>query len=98
MYAAGVNPNSGFNEWQATTTETTDHRTPYAALQKAVENNTVTLLTNSNTALTPTRDELLLEQSTLVYETDSKYAGNLHIHIAVSTTNWRDGSNFFYLR
>lgn len=79
--AAGVNPNSGFNEWQATTTttETTDYRTPYAALQKAVENNTVTLLTRSRAAdggLTPTRDELLFEQSTLAYENGSAYAGS----------------------
>ena len=75
--AAGVNPNSGFNEWQATTTttttETTDYRTPYAALQKAVENNTVTLLTKSNAALAPTRDELLFEKSSLAYEQGSKY-------------------------
>lgn len=74
--AAGVNPNSGFNEWQATTTttETTDYRTPYAALQKAVEGNTVTLLTKSNAALTPVSNELLFEQSTLAYESGSTYA------------------------
>ena len=78
--AAGVNPNSGFNEWQATTTttttEATNYRTPYAALQKAVENNTVTLLTESRkaTGLTPTRDELLFEKSTLAYEQGSTYA------------------------
>lgn len=79
--AAGVNPNSEFNEWQATTTTTTtatNYRTPYAALQKAVENNTITLLTESrkDTGLTPTRDELLFEQSTLAYETGSKYDGS----------------------
>ena len=81
--AAGVNPNSEFNEWQATTTttttETTDYRTPYAALQKAVEGNTVTLLTKSREAkggLTPTRDELLFEKSTLAYEQDSQYYGS----------------------
>lgn len=77
--AVGVNPNSGFNEWQATTTTTTvttDYRTPYAALQKAVETNTVTLLTESrkDTGLTPTRDELLFEKATLAYETGSPYA------------------------
>ena len=78
--AAGVNPNSGFNEWQATTTTTTEatnHRTPYAALQKAVENNTVTLLLNSRGgAVSATRDELLFEQSTLAYEAGSKYDGS----------------------
>lgn len=80
--AAGVNPNSGFNEWQATTTtttETTDYRTPYAALQKAVETNTVTLLTQSRAAdggLTPTRDELLFHEATLAYEAGSTYAGS----------------------
>lgn len=81
--AAGVNPNSGFNEWQATTTttttttETTDYRTPYAALQKAVENNTVTLLLNSRGgAVNPTRDELLFEKSTLAYEAGSTYDGS----------------------
>ena len=74
--AAGVNPNSEFNEWQATTTTTTatNYRTPYAALQKAVENNTVTLLLNSRGgAVNPTRDELLFEKSTLAYEAGSKY-------------------------
>lgn len=76
--AAGVNPNSEFNEWQATTTttttEATNYRTPYAALQKAVENNTVTLLLNSRGgAVNPTRDELLFEKSTLAYEAGSKY-------------------------
>lgn len=75
--AAGYNPNAEIT-YQATTTTTTtkvgDYRTPYAALQKAVENNTVTLLTHSNAALTPTRDELLFEQSTLAYEAGSTYA------------------------
>lgn len=76
--AAGVNPNSEFNEWQATTTTATNYRTPYAALQKAVENNTITLLTESrkDTGLTPTRDELLFEQSTLAYEQGSQYDGS----------------------
>lgn len=76
--ATGYNPNEKFTEWQATTTttETKHYRTPYAALQKAVETNTVTLLTQSREAdggLTPTRDELLFEQSTLTYEQGSKY-------------------------
>lgn len=79
--ACGYNPNSTFNAWQATTTttETKDYRTPYAALQKAVESNTVTLLTKSREAdggLTPTRDELLFEKSTLAYEATSKYDGS----------------------
>lgn len=77
--AAGVNPNSGFNEWQATTTttttETTDYRTPYAALQKAVENNTVTLLLNSRGgSVDSVSNELLFEKSTLAYEAGSTYA------------------------
>ena len=75
--AAGVNPNSGFNEWQATTTTTTEatnYRTPYAALQKAVENNTVTLLLNSRGgSVDSVSNELLFEQSTLAYEAGSKY-------------------------
>ena len=78
MAAAGFNPNKKI-EKQATTTTTTEtkeYATPYAALQKAVETNTVTLLTHSNAALTPTRDELLFEQSTLAYEANSKYAGS----------------------
>ena len=80
--AAGVNPNSGFNEWQATTTtttttETTDYRTPYAALQKAVENNTVTLLLASrNGKVDSVSNELLFEKSTLAYEAGSTYAGS----------------------
>lgn len=76
--ACGYNPNSTFTAWQATTTttttKTTDYRTPYAALQKAVESNTVTLLTKSNAALAPTRDELLFEKVTLAYEAGSTYA------------------------
>ena len=74
--ATGVNPNAVFNP-QATTT-VTPYRTPYAALQKAVETNTITLLTESrkNTGLTPTRDELLFEKSTLAYEEGSTYAGS----------------------
>lgn len=79
--AAGYNPNDTFSAWEATTTTTTPtpYRTPYAALQKAVEGNTVTLLTNSRAAdggLTPTRDELLFEKSTLAYETGSQYDGS----------------------
>ena len=78
--ATGVNPNAVFNP-QATTTTTTNttpYRTPYTALQKAVETNTITLLTESrkNTGLTPTRDELLFEKSTLAYEEGSTYAGS----------------------
>lgn len=74
--AAGVNPNSEFNEWQATTTttEATNYRTPYAALQKAVENNTITLLLNSRGgSVDSVSNELLFERSTLAYETGSKY-------------------------
>lgn len=76
--ATGVNPNKKIDPQATTTTTTvtTDYSTPYAALQKAVETNTVTLLTGSNAALTPTRDELLFEQSTLAYETGSPYAGS----------------------
>ena len=80
--ATGINPNApGFapQTTTTTTTATTDYRTPYAALQKAVEGNTVTLLTKSREAdggLTPTRDELLFEQSTLAYEAGSTYAGS----------------------
>lgn len=78
--AAGYNPNADIT-YEATTTTTTtttatNYRTPYAALQKAVENNTVTLLTKANTELTPTRDELLFEQSTLAYEAGSTYGGS----------------------
>lgn len=77
MAAAGFNPNKEINKQATTTTTvTTDYQTPYAALQKAVETNTVTLLTNSNAALTPTRDELLFEQSTLAYEAGSTYGGS----------------------
>lgn len=72
--AAGYNPNAEITyEATTTTTKATNYRTPYAALQKAVEGNTVTLLTKSNTAVTPTRDELLFEQSTLAYEQGSQY-------------------------
>ena len=80
--ATGYNPNEKFTEWQATTTTTTEtkpYRTPYAALQKAVETNTVTLLTKSRAAhggITPTRDELLFQESTLAYEAGSTYAGS----------------------
>lgn len=75
--ACGYNPNSTFTAWQATTTtittKTTDYRTPYAALQKAVENNTVTLLTKDQT-VDATNDELLFEDSTLAYQEGSTYA------------------------
>ena len=75
--ATGVNPNKKIDPQATTTTTTTTtvtpYLTPYAALQKAVETNTVTLQTASNAALTPTRDELLFERSTLAYETGSKY-------------------------
>ena len=75
--ATGVNPNKKIDpQATTTTTVTTDYLTPYAALQKAVETNTVTLLTGSNAALTPTRDELLFEQSTLAYEAGSQYYGS----------------------
>ena len=79
--AAGYNPNAKFvaqatTTTTTTTTATTDYRTPYAALQKAVDNDTVTLLTKSNTELTPTRDELLFEHSTLAYEAGSTYHGS----------------------
>ena len=76
--AAGYNPNAdiAYEATTTTTTTATNYRTPYAALQKAVEGNTVTLLTKSNTALTPTRDELLFEKSTLAYEAGSEYDGS----------------------
>lgn len=79
--ATGVNPNAEFKPQATTTTTTTatPYRTPYAALQKAVETNTVTLLTQSRAAdggLTPTRDELLFQESTLAYEAGSAYAGS----------------------
>ena len=78
MAAAGFNPNKKIDKQATTTTTTvtTDYQTPYAALQKAVETNTVTLLTNSNAELTPTRDELLFEHSTLAYEAGSTYGGS----------------------
>ena len=73
--AAGYNPNAEVTyEATTTTTKVGDYRTPYAALQKAVENNTVTLLTKKNTAVTPVSDELLFEKSTLTYEAGSTYA------------------------
>ena len=72
--AAGYNPNAEIT-YEATT-KVGDYRTPYAALQKAVENNTVTLLTKKNTAVTPVSNELLFEQSTLAYEQGSKYDGS----------------------
>ena len=73
--ATGVNPNKKIApQATTTTTETKEYSAPYAALQKATETNTVTLLTHSNAALTPTRDELLFENATLAYEPDSKYA------------------------
>ena len=73
--AAGYNPNAEVTyEATTTTTKVGDYRTPYAALQKAVENNTVTLLTKKNTAVTPVSNELLFEKSTLAYEQGSTYA------------------------
>lgn len=80
--AAGVNPNSEFNEWQATTTTTTtttatNYRTPYAALQKAVEKDTVTLLLKSRGgSVDSVSNELLFEKSTLAYEVGSTYASS----------------------
>lgn len=79
--ATGVNPNKKIDPQATTTTTTTEtkeYSTPYAALQKATETNTVTLLTESrkDTGLTPTRDELLFENATLAYETGSKYDGS----------------------
>ena len=74
--AAGYNPNAEitYEATTTTTTKTTDYRTPYAALQKAVENNTVTLLTKKNTTVTPVSNDLLFEKSALAYEAGSKYA------------------------
>ena len=74
--ATGVNPNKKIDPQATTTTTVTPYLTPYAALQKATETNTVTLLTHSNAALTPTRDELLFENAKLAYEADSRYAGS----------------------
>ena len=76
--ATGVNPNKQINPQATTTTttETKEYSTPYAALQKATETNTITLLTHSNAALTPTRDELLFEKATLAYEANSTYVGS----------------------
>lgn len=76
--ATGVNPNKKIDPQATTTTTTTvtSYLTPYGALQKATETNTVTLLTKTNKALTPTRDELLFEDSTLAYEANSKYDGS----------------------
>ena len=74
--ATGVNPNKKIDPQATTTTTVTPYLTPYAALQKATETNTVTLLTHSNAALTPTRDELLFENAKLTYEQDSKYDGS----------------------
>lgn len=73
--AAGYNPNAEVT-YEATTTKVGDYRTPYAALQKAVENNTVTLLTKKNTAVTPVSNELLFEKATLAYEAGSTYDGS----------------------
>ena len=75
--AAGYNPNAEVTyEATTTTTKVGDYRTPYAALQKAVENNTVTLLTKKNTAVTPVSNELLFEKATLAYEAGSTYGGS----------------------
>lgn len=76
--AAGYNPNAEVT-YQATTTTTTkatNYRTPYAALQKAEENNTVSLLLNSNSTVTSVSDELLFQNATLAYEAGSPYARN----------------------
>ena len=75
--AAGYNPNADV-KYQATTTTTkkTPYRIPYAALQKAVEENTVTLLLKTNTAVEPVTNELLFDKSTLAYEATSKYDGS----------------------
>lgn len=70
--AAGYNPNAEVT-YEATT-KVGDYRTPYAALQKAVENDTVTLLTKKNTTVTPVSNELLFQQATLAYEAGSTYA------------------------
>lgn len=74
--AAGYNPNADITYQATTTTKVGDYRTPYAALQKAVENNTVTLLTKKNTAVTPVSNELLFEKVTLAYEAGSTYGGS----------------------
>jgi len=95
--AVGVNPNAKFvaqatTTTTTTTTETTPYRTPYAALQKAVETSTVKLMTQSNAALTPTRNELLFHESTLAYEAGSKYDGStIHadtggVYLDITTT------------
>ena len=82
LAATGVNPNAEFEPEASTTTTTTttatDYRTPYAALQKAVEGNTVTLLLKSreDTGITPVSDELLFENATLAYEQGSTYVGS----------------------
>lgn len=75
--AAGYNPNVDIT-YQATTTttEATNYRTPYAALQKAVEGNTVTLLTKTNQTVEQVSDELLFEKATLAYEKGSQYDGS----------------------
>ena len=74
--AAGYNPNADITYQATTTTTPTPYRTPYAALQKAVEGNTVTLLTKTNQTVEQVSDELLFEQSTLAYEKGSKYDGS----------------------
>lgn len=73
--ATGVNPNEEIKPQATTTTVATDYPTPYAALQKAVEKDTVTLLTKDQT-VNATNDELLFEESTLAYEAGSKYDGS----------------------
>ena len=76
--AAGYNPNAKvtYQATTTTTTEATNYRTPYAAMQKAVEGNTVTLLTKSNATVEQVSNELLFEHSTLAYETGSQYDGS----------------------
>lgn len=76
--AAGYNPNAEVT-YQATTTTTTtasNYRTPCAALQKAVEGNTVTLLTKTNQTVEQVSDELLFANATLTCEAGSKYDGS----------------------
>lgn len=72
--ATGVNPNKKIAPQATTTTTTvTSYPTPYAALQKATETNTITLLTKDQT-VDATNDELLFEGSTLAYQEGSTYA------------------------
>ena len=74
--AAGYNPNAKITYQATTTTATKPYRTPYAAMQKAVEGNAISLLLKTNTAVEPVTNELLFEKAKLAYEQDSKYAGS----------------------